>query len=49
MEKGTQLIVAAAEDDRRRLERIARLRDASIVAELSLGGTLINFTLEKIK
>ena len=39
----------AKEEDRRRVERIARLRDASIVAERSLGGTLVNFTLEKIK
>jgi len=49
MEKGTQLIVAAKEEDRRRVERIARLRDAAIVAERSLGGTLINYTLEKMK
>ena len=49
MEKGTQIIVEAAEQDRRRIERIARLRDAQIVAERSLGGTLVNYTLEKIK
>ena len=48
MEKGTQLIVAAKEEDKRRIERIARLRDASIVEERNLGGTLVNFTLEKM-
>ncbi|MCG8532159.1 MAG: hypothetical protein MI749_16060 [Desulfovibrionales bacterium] len=44
-----QIIVEATEEDRRRIERIARVRDARIVAERSLGGTLVNYTLEKIK